>query len=112
MYFFKFKKFKFNRRYKSRFSCKRNNNTKYIIYDNFIKTLFNYNTPKENNIIQKQFEFLFSEGLLKNRINTLNLKLQSFLFIIINDKFCSQGNNEQNKIIINDIKFLFKFKYI
>ena len=66
----------------------------------------NYNTPKENNIIQKQFEFLFSEGLLKNRINTLNLKLQSFLFIIINDKFFSQGNNEQNKIIINDFYLL------
>ena len=73
-----------------------------IIYDNFIKTLFSYNTPKENNIIQKQFEFLFSEGLLKNRIYTLNLKLQSFLFVIIDDKFFSQGNNEQNKIIIND----------
>ena len=50
----------------------------------------NYNTPKENNIIQKQFEFLFSEGLLKNRINTLNLKLQSFLFIIINDNFLTK----------------------
>ena len=73
-----------------------------IIYDNFIKSLFNYNTPKENNIIQKQFEFLFSEGLLKNRINTLNLKLQSFLFVIIDDKFFNQGNSEQNKIIIND----------
>ena len=73
-----------------------------IIYDNFIKTLFNYNTPKENNSIQKQFEFLFSEGLIKNRINSLNLKLQSFLYIIIDDKFFTQENNEQNKIIIND----------
>ena len=72
-----------------------------IIYDNFIKALINYNTPKEKNLIQKQFEFLFSEGLLKNRINTLNLKLQSFLIVIIDDKFFSQ-NNEQNKIIIND----------
>ena len=57
----------------------------------------NYNTPKENNIIQKQFEFLFSEGLLKNRINTLNLKLQSFLFIIINDNYFT-------KEIMNKIK--------
>ena len=71
-----------------------------IIFDNFIKFLLNQNTSEENNNkIKYQFEFLFSEGIIKNRIFSLNQKLQSFLIIIEDDNFFTQEGNAQNKII-------------
>ena len=80
-----------------------------IIYDNFINILLNSETP-ENNEIKSQFEFLFTQGLLKNKIFSLNQKLQSFLLTIADDKFFKEVNQEKNKIVINDFYcFLINF---
>ena len=54
-------------------------------------------------LIKQEFEFLFLDGLLKNRIYSLNLKLQSFLMTIIDEQFF----NSQEKETIN--KF---YKYL
>ena len=73
-----------------------------IIYGNFIKILLDSNTQKESNKIRNQFEFLFTEGLIKNRIYSLNQKLQSFILTIADDNFFCNSYNEQENILIND----------
>ena len=90
-----------------------------IIYDNLIKILLNAKSPKdeENNKIKYQFEFLFSEGLIKNRLDTLNQKLKSFLLTITDDSFYTQSDfyiyllniflsSKANNKLINCIKDL------
>ena len=67
-----------------------------IIYDNFINILLNSEIT-ENKSIKSKFEFLFTKGLLNNKIISLNQNLQSFLFAIVDYK----GNNK----IINDLYF-------
>ena len=69
-----------------------------FIYKQFLELLLNKDEKDKNNKIKTIFEFLFFEGLLKNRLYPLNLKLQSFLMTIIDDKFFSL----QDKQIIND----------
>ena len=64
-----------------------------IIYDNLIQSILNKN---EDNKIKKYIEFLFSEGLIKNRILSINQKIQAFLLTIIDD------NCFKNKNLIND----------
>ena len=69
-----------------------------FIYKKFLELLLNKDSTGKENKIKNIFEFLFFEGLLKNRLYPLNLKLQSFLMTIIDDKFFSL----QDKQIIND----------
>ena len=63
------------------------------IYENLIQNILSQN---EDNIIKKQIEFLFSEGLITNRVFSINQKIQTFLLTIIDDNFF------KNKILIND----------
>ena len=72
-----------------------------IIYDIFINILSNSETAG-NNTIKSYFEFLFTQGILKNRIFSINQKLQSFLLTIADDKFFKQANQEENNIIMNN----------
>ena len=67
-----------------------------FIYRKILESLLN-KEDKENDI-KNIFEFLFFEGLIKNRIYPLNLKLQSFILTIIDDNFFKT----QEKKIINE----------
>ena len=72
-----------------------------IIYNNLIKCLLQTNKEDENNI-KTQFEFLFREGLIKNRRFTLNEKMKSFLLTIIDDSCFNKGINKQENLVISD----------
>ena len=67
------------------------------IYENFIKMLL----LNQGNI-QKQFKFLYFEGILKNKIYNLNQNLQSFLKSIINKIFANNKKKEDNEQIKNE----------
>ena len=67
-----------------------------FIYKKFLELLLN--KDEKDNKIKNIFEFLFFQGLLKNRLYPLNLKLQSFIMTIIDDNFFTL----QDKQIIND----------
>ena len=67
-----------------------------IIYKKFLEKIISKD-DKDNNI-KNIFEFLYFEGLLKNRIYSLNLKLQSFITTLIDEKFFST----QDKQMINE----------
>ena len=68
------------------------------IYENFIKMLL----LNQGNI-QKQFKFLYFEGILKNKIYNLNQNLQSFLKSIINIIFTNNKKKiEDNEQIKNE----------
>ena len=88
------------------------------IYETLIQNLIN---KREENIIKNQFEFLFCEGLIKNRIFSINQKLQSFLLTIADDNILKNNklkndfylyiinfflNKKTYNIIINNIKDL------
>ena len=66
------------------------------IYKKFLEKIISKD-DKDNNI-KNIFEFLYFEGLLKNRIYSLNLKLQSFITTLIDEKFFST----QDKQMINE----------
>ena len=76
-----------------------------IIYKKFLELLL-LNKDKEENDIKNIFEFLFFDGLLKNKMYPLNLKLKSFILTIIDDKFFSF----QDKKIINEF-YSYIFNY-
>ena len=58
------------------------------IYENFINHLLSGGGgSEENNEIKKQFEFLFFEGVLNNKITSLNEKIKLFISKIIDNKF-------------------------
>jgi hypothetical protein len=71
-----------------------------MIYNNFINILMSESTPDNENNIKNRFEFLFSEGILKNRIYTINQKLHSFLITIADDNFFNQNKDMQNKFYL------------
>ena len=75
-----------------------------IIYKKFLELLLNKNN--EENDIKNKFEFLFFEGLLKNKIYPLNLKLNSFILTIIDDNFFTI----KDKQIINEF-YAYIFNY-
>ena len=75
-----------------------------VIYKKFLEKLLN--KEEKNNDIKNKFEFLFFDGLLKNKIYSLNLKLQSFILTIIDDNFFSA----QDKQIINEF-YVYIFNY-
>ena len=75
-----------------------------FIYKKFIETLLK--GEQVNNNIKKIFEFLFFEGILKNRIYPLNLKLQSFILTILDDNFFEA----QDKKIINEF-YIYMINY-
>ena len=74
------------------------------IYKEFIEKLLN--KDEKDNDIKNKFEFMFCEGLLKNKIYPLNLKLQSFILTIIDDNFFGV----QDKQMINEF-YAYIFNY-
>ena len=77
-----------------------------LIYKIFLNILLS--EEEKDKTIKEYFEFLFLEGLLKNRIYSLNLKLQSFLLAIIDEKFFnSQEKETMNKFYIYLLNYFF-----
>ena len=75
-----------------------------IIYESLINLLIKKYNDNEENQIKVQFEFLYTEGLLKNRIYSLNQKLKSFFLILIDFKFLDKIYKD--KKIISDFYIL------
>ena len=77
-----------------------------FIYKKFLELLLN--KDDKDNQIKIKFEYLFLEGLLKNRIYSLNLKLQSFIITILDDNFFSiQDNTLLNEFYVYIINYFF-----
>ena len=78
-----------------------------MIYDNLINILLSESIPDKENNIKNQFEFLFREGILKNRIYTINQKLHSFLITIADDNFFNQNKDMLKKFYLYLTNFFF-----
>ena len=81
-----------------------------MIYNNFINIVLSESTPDNENNIKNQFEFLFREGILKNRIYTINQKLHSFLITITDDDFFNQNKEMQKRFYLYLTNFFFSEK--
>ena len=81
-----------------------------MIYDNFINILLSESNPDSENYIKNKFEFLLREGILKNKIYTINLKLQSFLITIADDNFFNQDKDKQKKFFLYLANYFFSEK--